>query len=749
MIPEKIKESFKNKRCLVTGGTGMIGSQVVEKLLSYGAYVTSASLDKQDSKEASRYSHEYVDLTDICICEDITEGQDYVFNVAGIKASPVITKERPASFFVPLNQMNTNILEASRKNGVKNLIYTSSIGAYSNYINVEVGSESIRRRCEYFKESDYDMDTYPMDSAPGWAKRMGEYQIQLYREEYDLRYSVVRLGNCFSYDTNVMTPNGIRNIREFEIGDKIYTLNPKTFEIEEDIVVDTIINHDKESIIIQNKSGLDWETTKDHNLFLNCNNSKFKFIKADKLYTDSLKRNHIQRYLTTHKSYKNGLSEYQFDYLDYIDKDHFICVKAKKRGSRYNKRLIEWNFKAHNGKVFYYSIKRKDLSKEVYAEFLELYGDDIFIKDFIYGSNYVKRFVNIKYLIQLLAWYISEGNVSEPHNNSFQIVISQSLINKKNRDSIIKSILDSNFICSKGKKSITFNSRLFKNIISSYCGFYSNNKAIPYFIFDLSYKLRKLFFNTLMKGDGDKKGGRYTTNSSKLAKDVCKLLFLNGEQPLLRFDGNCYRVLIRKVNKKRVIKKHHISKKEYNTEKKFYCITAKKNHIIFAGKNGFMGWIGQCYGERDNFDPNNAMVIPSLMAKINRYIESTVAPDPIKVFGDGKAIRDFVYSGDIANGIILAMYHGTGDGFYNLGGGKEVTIKELVEALKTFISFEYQFTETNSGYSKRILDTTLAKEKLNWQPEISLKKGLFKTWEWYIENIDQTNKRHNYFKRKE
>jgi len=54
------------------------------------------------------------------------------------------------------------------------------------------------------------------------------------------------------------------------------------------------------------------------------------------------------------------------------------------------------------------------------------------------------------------------------------------------------------------------------------------------------------------------------------------------------------------------------------------------------------------YGPGDNFDPDNAMVIPSLMMRIYR------GENPLKVWGGGSAIRDFAYSRDIAEGIITA-----------------------------------------------------------------------------------------------
>ncbi len=90
------------------------------------------------------------------------------------------------------------------------------------------------------------------------------------------------------------------------------------------------------------------------------------------------------------------------------------------------------------------------------------------------------------------------------------------------------------------------------------------------------------------------------------------------------------------------------------------------------------------YGPGDNFDPDNAMVIPSLMYRIYHK------EDPVVIRGDGLAVRDFVYSRDVAQGIILALYHGTKSAFVNLGSGKGYSIKELVEALNSFLDFNYK-----------------------------------------------------------
>lgn len=146
------------------------------------------------------------------------------------------------------------------------------------------------------------------------------------------------------------------------------------------------------------------------------------------------------------------------------------------------------------------------------------------------------------------------------------------------------------------------------------------------------------------------------------------------------------------------------------------------------------------YGPGDNFDPNNAMVIPSLMCRIHNH------EDPVVIWGDGSAIRDFAYSEDVAEGVILALHHGTGSRCVNLGTGKGYSIKHLVEFLRDIIPFNYQFdTAKPSGFPKRVMDITLAQRLIGYNPTTSLAEGLRKTWEWYTQNQDEHLQKVNYF----
>jgi GDP-L-fucose synthase len=194
MIEETILKSFKNSNVLVTGGTGLIGRHVVKLLLDAQAHVLVASLDKINIDDRAKYA--YGDLTEASFCREITKDIDFVFHVAGIKGSIEVTKSKPASFFVPLLLMNTNMLEASRVNGAKKLVYASSIGAYE--------------AAEVLVEKEGIESGPPMDMYPGWAKRMAEFQIEAYKIQYGIdSFSVVRPCNVYGPGDNFDPKNAM------------------------------------------------------------------------------------------------------------------------------------------------------------------------------------------------------------------------------------------------------------------------------------------------------------------------------------------------------------------------------------------------------------------------------------------------------------------------------------------------------------------------------------------------------------
>lgn len=147
------------------------------------------------------------------------------------------------------------------------------------------------------------------------------------------------------------------------------------------------------------------------------------------------------------------------------------------------------------------------------------------------------------------------------------------------------------------------------------------------------------------------------------------------------------------------------------------------------------------YGPGDNFDPASALVVAALIYRIHR------GERPLVVWGDGLAVRDFVFCRDVAEGIILALHHGTKGEIVNLGSGTGYSIRELVETLRGFIDFEYRFDTTKpSGFPKRVLDITRARETLGYDPQTSLADGLRQTWDWFVSHAQEHEKKMSYYR---
>jgi len=189
---------FKNKQVLVTGGTGMVGNILVTKLIHFGASVSVASLDNEENCHPEAKFFPY-DLTDINLCDELCTGMDYVFHVAGIKGSPIVCAKRPASFFTPLIQMNTNMMDAAERKKVKRYLYTSSVGVYAP--------------APIFYE-DSVWKTFPSDNDrfAGWAKRMGELQAEAYKienPEFGKNIRIVRPVNIYGPRDNFDEETGM------------------------------------------------------------------------------------------------------------------------------------------------------------------------------------------------------------------------------------------------------------------------------------------------------------------------------------------------------------------------------------------------------------------------------------------------------------------------------------------------------------------------------------------------------------
>jgi GDP-L-fucose synthase len=139
------------------------------------------------------------------------------------------------------------------------------------------------------------------------------------------------------------------------------------------------------------------------------------------------------------------------------------------------------------------------------------------------------------------------------------------------------------------------------------------------------------------------------------------------------------------------------------------------------------------YGEYDDFDPQSSHVIPALLRKFIEGKENKSSH--IGVWGDGSASREFLYAGDCAEAIALAIENYNSPEPLNIGTGEEILIKDLVHMIRDVVGFkgEVVFDPTKpNGQPRRCLDTSRAKKELNFTATTSFEEGLLKTYNWYI-----------------
>ena len=141
------------------------------------------------------------------------------------------------------------------------------------------------------------------------------------------------------------------------------------------------------------------------------------------------------------------------------------------------------------------------------------------------------------------------------------------------------------------------------------------------------------------------------------------------------------------------------------------------------------------YGPGDHFDLENSHVIPAL---IRKFVEAKDRNDKeVVVWGTGNVSREFLYVEDAARGIVSATLNYNKLDPVNLGTGKEIMAKDLVELIRNMVGFEGEIVWDNSkpdGQPRRKLDTFLAEKEFGFKVRTSFMTGLKNTINWYIAN---------------
>lgn len=140
------------------------------------------------------------------------------------------------------------------------------------------------------------------------------------------------------------------------------------------------------------------------------------------------------------------------------------------------------------------------------------------------------------------------------------------------------------------------------------------------------------------------------------------------------------------------------------------------------------------YGPGDNFDLDNAHVLPAL---IRRFHEAKVGNSKsVTLWGTGAPMREFLHADDLAAACIFLLEEYSGDVAVNVGTGSDISIKELAEIISRVVGFSGEInwdTSKPDGTPRKLLDVSKI-NNLGWSSKISLGQGLISTYDWFLKN---------------
>ena len=138
------------------------------------------------------------------------------------------------------------------------------------------------------------------------------------------------------------------------------------------------------------------------------------------------------------------------------------------------------------------------------------------------------------------------------------------------------------------------------------------------------------------------------------------------------------------------------------------------------------------YGPGDNFDLNSSHVLPAMIRKFHEAKEN--GNSDVILWGSGNPMREFLHVDDLAQAVRFVLENQTDDFLYNIGSGKDLTIKELAETIQSIVGHKglILWDKTKPDGTPRKLMDIRKILKTNWEPKISLNDGISSVYKWYL-----------------
>ncbi|MDX1760548.1 MAG: GDP-L-fucose synthase [Christiangramia sp.] len=140
------------------------------------------------------------------------------------------------------------------------------------------------------------------------------------------------------------------------------------------------------------------------------------------------------------------------------------------------------------------------------------------------------------------------------------------------------------------------------------------------------------------------------------------------------------------------------------------------------------------YGSHDNFDLQTSHVLPAMIRKFHEAKENGNLP--VTLWGSGTPMREFLYVDDLADAVFFALENKLQENLYNVGTGKDLTIKELAEIIQQITGHTGKIIWDSSkpdGTPRKLMNVDKLKNE-GWSSSTPLEEGIQKTFQWFLEN---------------
>ena len=473
---------------------------------------------------------------------------------------------------------------------------------------------------------------------------------------YDTQQAAVKvIMNCFTPDTEVLTPSGVRNITELTVGDQVYSLDPDTQELEIKPVTETHAYPEYRGELVDiETSKINFRVTPNHRMLVRKNDRNgitedgYSFVEAGEL------AEYCNYELPHDWTYEAGVQLDSVDLTEFVD-DYEVWVRPSVHGHTFT---AELGFqprrvpKADVGQVGYVFTAEEFEANRSYIE-------SVCEQSFIHaesGRKWIPRIYDGDDFLAFLAWYITEGNVYTSTPKQFgenyrgsattvqlaQEVVADGGSSPTDHHAAIGDLLDRMGLdYYVDDRSYQFTSKLLGGLLAQLCGDDSVSKRIPELVFEASSEQKQRFLSVLIDGDGDRQPNswRYSTTSEELRDDVLRLCTHLGLTANYNADSGTWRVYVTEESKNSL--RMHRSSTRSTADDGVYCVTVADNHTLLAGRNGKFQFVGQSlYGVTgwDRFrlyDKEGAAAVTATGREVIDFTESVASELDYEVaYGD-------------------------------------------------------------------------------------------------------------------